>query len=54
MKNLNIYYLQGNQDYKLTENKVNRDINFIKKLNGCNVIPCDSLLKLGDPTKYYI
>ena len=36
-----MHYLQGNQDYKLTENKVNRDINFIKKLNGCNVIPCE-------------
>ena len=34
-----MHYLQGNQDYKLTENKVNQDINFIKKLNGCNVIP---------------
>ena len=36
-----MHYLQGNQDYKLAENKVNQDINFIKKLNGCNVIPYD-------------
>ena len=26
-----MHYLQGNQDHKLTENKVNRDISFIKK-----------------------
>ena len=47
-----MHYLQGNQDYKLTENKVNRDINFIKKLNGCNVhvslIPCDVQIRRPD------
>ena len=45
---LNMHYLQGNQDYKLTENKVNQDINFIKKLNGCNVIPYDVQIRRPD------
>ena len=48
-----MHYLQGNQDYKLTENKVNRDINFLKKkkkkkLNGCNVIPYDVQIRRPD------